>query len=113
MTLAIEVNSSTKFSRFVDRVNRRPMVWTIALMIPTYCMSLSLTAMAMISDPFLYSPVVTFLILLVAASFVMSFHWFFSRHQRSSNTAQIIQFVAGFIPVFGGFCIVVISRMSV
>ena len=82
-------------------------------MIPTYFVSLSLAAMAMISDPFLYSPVVTFLVLLIAASFVMSFHWFFARYQRSSKAAQVIQFVAGLIPVFGGFCIIVISRMAI
>ena len=113
MSLTSEIENSTKFSRFVERVNRRPMIWTIALMIPTYFVSLSLASIAMISDPFLYSPAVTFLVLLIAASLVMGFHWFFSRYQRSSNVAQAIQFVAGLIPVFSGFCIVVISRMVV
>ena len=112
MTLAIEVNSSTNFSRFVDRVNRRPIFWTVALMIPIYFVSLALAFIAMASDPFLYSPVVTFLVLLIAALLVMSFHWFFARYQRTSNAAQIIQFIAGLIPVVGGFCIVFISRMA-
>ena len=113
MSLTIEIENSTKFSRFVERVNRRPMIWTIALMIPTYFVSLSLASIAMISDPFLYSPAVTFLVLSIAATLVMGFHWFFARYQRSSNVAQAIQFVAGLVPVFGGFCIVFVSRMAV
>lgn len=82
-------------------------------MIPVYFVSLALAVIAMASDPFLYSPAVTFLVLLIAASCVMGFHWFFARYQRSSNIAQAIQFVAGLITVFGGFCIVLISRMAV
>ena len=112
MTLAIEVNSSTKFSRFGDRVNRRPNFWTVALMIPVYFVSLALAFIVMASDPSLYSPVATFLVLLIAAVVVMSFHRFCARYQRTSNTAQIIQFIAGLIPIVGGFCIVFISHMA-
>lgn len=113
MLLDVEFDEPGRFNRFVQRVNRAPMVWTIGLMIPVYTFSFGLAFMALASDPYFKSPVATFLLLLVAAITAMSYHWFLSRYQRVSTVGQLLQFGFGLLPVVGGFCILVISRLAV
>ena len=113
MLLEVEFDEPGLFNRFVQRVNRAPIVWTVGLMVPVYMFAFSLAFIALASDPYFESPVITFLLLLAAASAAMSYHWFFSRYQRVSPFGQFLQFSFGLLPVVGGFCILVISRMAV
>ena len=112
MSLEVEFDEPGRFDRFVRRVNRAPIIWTVGLLIPVYMFSFSLAFMALVSDPYIESPVATFVLLLIAATTAMAYHWFFSRYQRSSNIGQLLQFCFGLLPVIGGFCIVVISRAA-
>ena len=96
----------------MERVNRAPIIWTVGLLIPVYIFSFALAFMALVSDPYIESPMVTFALLLIAAITAMAYYWFFSRYQRVSNLGQFLQFSFGLLPVVGGFCIVVVSRMS-
>ena len=113
MVLEVEFEEPSRFNRLVRRVNRAPIMWTVGLMIPVYMFAFALAFIALASDPYIESPVTTFLLLLVAASAAMSYHWFFSRYQRASAFGQLLQFAFGLLPVVGGFCILVISRMAV
>ena len=112
MLLKVESDELSRFSRFVQRVNRSPIFWTLGLMVPVYFVSLTLAFMALLNDPFFYSPTVSFFVFFMAANLVMGYHWFFSRYQHSSTFAQILQFSAGLIPVGGGFFLVTISAMA-
>ncbi|MEK9652825.1 MAG: hypothetical protein VW683_12810 [Betaproteobacteria bacterium] len=111
MTLEVEFDEPGRFNRLVRRVNQSPIVWTVGLLIPIYIVSFSLAFIALVSDPYIQSPLLTFVLLLISALLVMGYHWFMSRYQRSSNLGQLIQFGMGLAPVVGGFCIVVISIM--
>ena len=100
------------FGRFVQRVNRAPILWTLGLLVPVYTFSFALAFIALIDDPYLQSPITTFLLLLIAAITVMSYHWFLAHYQRTSLVGQVIQFLAGLSPVVGGFCILIMTRMA-
>jgi len=111
VSLEVEFDEPGRFNRFVQRVNRAPIIWTVGLLIPVYIFSFSLAFMALVSDPYIESPMATFFLLLIAATIAMAYHWFFSRYQRSNSFAQVIQFVFGLVPVIGGFCIVSLSML--
>lgn len=113
VVLEVEFEELGRFHDFVRRVNRSPITWTIGLMIPVYIFAFALAFVALASDPYIESPLVTFLLLLIAASTAMSYHWFFSRYQRVSTLGQLLQCAFGLLPVVGGFCILVVSRMAV
>ena len=102
----------TRFEVFVDLINKRPMLWTIGLMIPTYVTAFLIAFVGLMIDPHLSSPLLTFILLALAAVIVMSFHWVFSRFQRTSSVAQAIQFVAGLIPVVGGLVVLLIAQLA-
>jgi hypothetical protein len=91
-------------------VNRRPLLWTIGLMVPTYLLAFMLAFAALAFEPLRIGSVLPVLILCAAALMVMSYHWFFSRYQRASRLAQAIQFFAGLLPVIGGFMVFAIMR---
>jgi len=110
--LEIDVGDLGWFGRFVQRVNRAPILWTVGLLVPVYIFCFALAFIALIDDPYVQSPITTFLLLLIAATTAMSYHWFFARYQRSSMLGQVIQFVAGLSPIVGGFFILTISRMA-
>ena len=110
VSLEVEFDQPGRFNRFVQRVNRAPIMWTVGLLIPVYIFSFSLAFMALVSDPYIESPAATFFLLLIAATAAMAYHWFFSRYQHASNFGQVLQFCFGLLPVIGGFCIVLISR---
>ena len=101
-----------RFEAFVELINHRPMLWTIGLMIPTYVLAFAIAFAGLALDPHLGSPLLTFLILIGAAVIVMTYHWIFSRFQRTSVLAQVIQFFAGLIPVVGGLVIILIARLA-
>lgn len=100
------------FEAFVELINERPILWTVSLLIPTYVFAFVIAFAGLALDPHLGSPLLTFLILIGAAVIVMTYHWTFSRFQRTSSVAQAIQFVAGLIPVVGGLIIILISQLS-
>ena len=101
------------FEAFVELINERPILWTVSLLIPTYVFAFVIAFAGLALDPHLGSPLLTFLILIGAAVIVMTYHWTFSRFQRTSSVAQAIQFVAGLIPVVGGLVILLVSRLTV
>ena len=110
VSLEVEFDEPGRFNRFVQRVNRAPIIWTVGLLIPVYICSFSLAFIALASDPYIESPLVTFSMLIVAASIAMSYHWFFSRFQVSSAVGQVIQLASGLLPIIGGFYILMIGR---
>ena len=112
MLLEVEFDEPGRFNRFVQRVNRAPIVWTIGLMIPVYAISFSIAFVAILIDPHMYSPVGQLALMVVSALLVMLYHWFFSRYQTSSTLAQVIQFSSGLLPVIGGFIVFGISYLS-
>ena len=112
MALEIELEGQGKFTRFVARVNRSPVFWTISLLVPIYVMSFALAFVAILMDPHMYAPGVQLILLAVAALLVMSYHWFFSRYQTASTFAQWIQFISGLLPVIGGFVVFGISYLT-
>lgn len=101
------------FEAFVELINERPILWTVSLLIPTYVFAFVIAFAGLALDPHLGSPLLTFLILIGAAVIVMTYHWMFSRFQRTSSVAQAIQFVAGLIPVVGGLVILLVSHLTV
>lgn len=113
MTLEVEFDEPRRFDRLVRRVNQSPIMWTVGLLIPTYIVAFSIAFMALVSDPYIESPLMTFILLLISSVLVMGYHWFMSRYQRSSNLGQLIQLGLGLAPVVGGFCIFVMSIMRV
>ena len=104
--------SRTRFEVFVGLINKRPMLWTIGLMIPVYVSAFAIAFAGLLIDPHLGSPLFTFILLAVAALIVMAYHWLFSRFQRSSSLAQAIQFFAGLIPVVGGLVFILIAHLA-
>ena len=104
--------SRTRFEVFIDLINKRPMLWTIGLMIPTYAIAFVIAFVGLLIDPHLGSPLLTFILLALAALIVMAYHWLFSRFQHVSSLAQAIQFFAGLIPVVGGLIILLISQLA-
>ena len=112
MLLDVEFDEPGRFSHFVQRVNRAPILWTVGLMIPVYAISFSIAFVAILIDPHMYSPAGQLALMLVSAFLVMLYHWFFSRYQTSSTLAQIIQFSSGLLPVIGGFIVFGISYQS-
>ena len=96
--------------RFAEVVNRRPLLWTMGLMVPTYLLAFILAFAAFALEPMLIQPFLSFVLLCAASLTVMSYHWFFSRYQRTSRLAQAIQFFAGLLPVVGGFIVFAIMR---
>ena len=112
MLLEVEFDELSRFNRFVQRVNRAPIVWTVGLMIPVYAISFSIAFVAILIDPHMYSPFGQLALMVVSALLVMLYHWFFSRYQTSSNLAQVIQFSSGLLPVIGGFIVFGISYLS-
>jgi len=109
--LEVEFDEPRRFNRFVRALNRRPLVWTIGLLVPVYVFALMIAFAVLVADPRMYSPYVTFFGLSIAAILVMSYHWIMSRYQRASSVAQVVQFAAGLIPIFGGFVVIVFSRL--
>lgn len=101
------------FQRFVDALNRRPLVWTIGLLVPVYLVSFILAFAGLAAEPHLYSPLISFICLLVAAFLVMAYHWTMSRYQRTSNLAQCIQFIAGLVPIVGSFIVLIIVKVAI
>ena len=77
VSLEVEFDQPGRFNRFVQRVNRAPIMWTVGLLIPVYIFSFSLAFMALVSDPYIESPTATFFLLLIAATAAMAYHWFF------------------------------------
>ena len=112
MLLDVEFDEPGRFSHFVQRVNRAPILWTVGLMIPVYAISFSIAFVAILIDPHMYSPAGQLALMLVSALLVMLYHWFFSRYQTSSTLAQVIQFSSGLLPVIGGFIVFGISYLS-
>ena len=110
--MACDELSRTRFAVFVELVNKRPMLWTIGLMIPTYAIAFVIAFVGLLLDPHLKSPLLTFILLSVAALIVMTYHWLFSRFQRASSLAQVIQFFAGLLPVVGGLVVLLIARLA-
>ena len=102
----------TRFDAFVELINKRPMLWTIGVMIPAYVSAFTIAFVGLLIDPHLGSPLLTFILLAVAALIVMAYHWLFSRFQHVSSLAQAIQFFAGLIPVVGGLIILLISQLA-
>ena len=100
------------FEAFVELINERPVLWTVSLLIPTYVFAFVIAFAGLALDPHLGSPLLTFLILIGAAVIVMTYHWTFSRFQRTSSVAQAIQFVAGLIPVVGGLVVLLIAQLA-
>lgn len=96
--------------RFAEVVNRRPLMWTLGLMVPTYLLAFILTFAALVFEPLSIGSVPSVLLLCAAALMVMSYHWFFSRYQHASRLAQAIQFFAGLLPVVGGLIVFTIMR---
>lgn len=111
MLLDVEFDEPGRFNRFVQRVNRAPIIWTIGLIVPIYIFSFALAFIALASDPYIESPITTFLLLLVAAITAIAHHWFFSRYQRASSIGQVIQFGIGLLPIVGSFFILVMGRV--
>lgn len=105
--------SRTRFAVLIELINERPMLWTIGLMIPTYLTAFLIAFVGMAIDPHLSSPLLTFVLLALAALIVMAYHWLFSRYQHASSVAQATQFFAGLIPVGGGLTILAISQWAV
>lgn len=111
--MACDQISRTRFAVLVELINERPMLWTIGLMIPTYLTAFLIAFVGLVIDPHLSSPLLTFVLLALAALIVMTYHWLFSRHQHASSVAQATQFFAGLIPVGGGLTILLISQWAV
>ena len=111
--MALDKQKLNWFEAFVELINERPILWTVSLLIPTYIFAFVIAFAGLALDPHLGSPLLTFLILIGAAVIVMTYHWMFSRFQRTSSVAQAIQFVAGLIPVVGGLVILLVSHLSV
>ena len=102
----------TRFEVFVDSINKRPMLWTIGLMVPAYVSAFTIAFAGLLIDPHLGSPLLTFILLALAALIVMAYHWLLSRFQRSSSLAQAMQFFAGLIPVVGGLVVILIAHLA-
>lgn len=111
--MACDQISRTRFAVLVELINERPMLWTIGLMIPTYLIAFLIAFVGLVIDPHLSSPLLTFVLLALAALIVMTYHWVFSRFQHSSSVAQAIQFFSGLIPVGSGLMIILISQLSI
>jgi hypothetical protein len=99
------------FSGLVARVNRRPLLWTIGSLILVYPVAMFISAVALLSDPMLNSPLLVYGMLFLSALGVVLFHWFLSRYQKSSMLGQWIQIVAATVPVFGGYLVLSFSRL--
>ena len=110
--MACDEKSLNCSQSFVERINNRPLVWTIGVMVPTYVVSFIIALGGLAIDPHLGSPLLTFAILTSAALLIMSYHWVFTRFQRTSALAQAIQFFAGLLPVVGGLMILLIAQMA-
>ena len=110
--MASDKMQGNRFEVFVELINERPMLWTIGLMIPTYVGAFVIAFTGLALDPHLGSPLLTFILLALAALIVMSYHWLFSRFQRSSSLAQAIQFFSGLIPVVGGLVVILIAQLA-
>ena len=110
MSLKVEFDGPGRFNRFIGALNQKPLMWTIGLLVPVYLVALMIAFAVLVADPRLYSPFVTFLGLSTAAIMVMTYHWLMSRYQRASSVAQVVQFAAGLIPIFGGFIVIIFSQ---
>ena len=110
--MACDEISLTRFEVFVGLINKRPMLWTIGLMIPAYVSAFAIAFVGLLIDPHLGSPLLTFILLALAALIVMTYHWVFSRFQKANTLAQVIQFFAGLMPVVGGLVVLLMSHLA-
>ena len=60
MLLDVEFDEPGRFNRFVQRVNRAPMVWNIAVLFRCLYFLFSLGFMALVNDLSIESPLATF-----------------------------------------------------
>lgn len=111
--MACDEMSRNRFVLFVELINKRPMLWTLGLMIPAYVTAFLIAFVGLAIDPHLSSPLLTVALLALAALIVMTYHWLLSRFQCTSSIAQAIQFFAGLIPMVGGLMVLLMSHLAV
>ena len=81
----------TALDRFIERLNRNPILWSLGLGISVYFCAFWLAVLGMF-ERFPLSFEVGFL---SAGSLVMAYHWAMSRYITASTTAQLIQMSFG------------------
>ncbi|MDA7749474.1 hypothetical protein N8913_04130 [Litoricola sp.] len=81
----------TALDRFIERLNRNPILWSLGLGIGVYFCAFWLAVLGMF-ERFPLSFEIGFL---SAGSLVMAYHWAISRYIIASNIAQFIQVAFG------------------
>ena len=77
--------------KFIERLNRKPILWTVSLGLIVYCCAFWISVFAMF-------PSITPLFeigFLFAGSLVMAYHWAMSRYLRASKIAHYIHLSLG------------------
>lgn len=82
-------------NRFIERLNRNPIVWSLGLGISVYFCAFWLAVLGMF-ERFPLSFEVGFI---SAGALVMAYHWAMSRYLKNSKIGQVIQLLFGFILV--------------
>ena len=81
----------TALDRFIERLNHKPILWTVGLGLIVYFCAFWLAVFAMFPS----LPLVFEVGFLLAGTLVMGYHWTMSRYITASNMAQIIQIAFG------------------
>ena len=81
----------TALVKFIERLNRHPILWSLGLGISVYFCAFWLAVLGM----FERFPLSFELGFLSAGSLVMAYHWAMSRYITGSNIAQLIQVLFG------------------
>ena len=77
--------------KFIERLNRKPILWTVSLGLIIYCCAFWLSVFAVL-------PAITPLFeigFLFAGSLVMAYHWAMSRYLTESKLAQFVHLCFG------------------
>ena len=78
-------------ARFIERLNRKPILWTIGLGLTVYFCAFCLAVFAMFPN----FPLIFEVGFLTAGSLVMSYHWAMSRYLVECRLAQFIHLSFG------------------
>ena len=82
----------TVLDKFIERLNQKPILWSLGLGATVYFCAFWLAVLGMF-ERFPLSFEIGFL---SAGSLVMAYHWTMSRYLRDSTIAQAIQLLFGF-----------------
>ena len=77
--------------RFIERLNQKPILWTVTLGLIVYCCAFWLSVFAMFPS---ITPVFE-IDFLLAGSIVIGYHWAMSRYLAESKLAQLIHLSFG------------------